>query len=37
MERITKQDLIDFEKDIFDTYSIGKIKAPVHLTGSIKG
>ncbi len=34
---ITKKDLIDFEKDIFDTYSIGKIKAPVHLTGSESG
>jgi len=36
-KRITKEDLIKFEKDIFDTYSIGKIKAPVHLTGSIGG
>lgn len=34
---MTPQDLIDFEKDIFDNYSEGKIKAPVHLTGSIDG
>lgn len=34
---MNKKDLIDFEKDIFDTYSIGKIKAPVHLTGSEDG
>jgi len=34
---ITKQDLWDFETDIFDNYSDGKIKAPVHLTGSEDG
>jgi len=34
---ITKQQLLDFEKDIADTYSEGKIMAPVHLTGSING
>ena len=37
MEGITKKDLIDFEIDIFDNYAEGKIKAPVHLTGSIDG
>ena len=34
---INQQDLFDFEKCIFDNYSEGKIKAPVHLTGSIGG
>ncbi len=34
---ITKQDLLDFETDIFNNYSEGKIRAPVHLTGSIDG
>ena len=31
------QDLINFEKDIFNNYSEGKIQAPVHLTGSVDG
>ena len=34
---LTKQDLINFETDIFDNYSEGKIRAPVHLTGSVNG
>lgn len=29
---MTKQELIDFEKDISDIYCEGKIKAPVHLS-----
>ena len=33
--KFTEQDLADFEKDIADNYSEGKIRAPVHLTGSI--
>jgi len=28
---ITKQELIDFEKEIGDTFNDGKIKAPIHL------
>jgi len=31
------KDLIDFETDIFNNYSEGKIRAPVHLTGSVDG
>ncbi len=34
---ITKQQLIDFETDIFDIYSQGKIRSPVHLVGSVDG
>jgi pyruvate dehydrogenase E1 component alpha subunit len=29
---ITKQELIDFENEIADIYSAGKIKAPIHLS-----
>ncbi len=36
-KQITKKELIDFEANIFDNYSEGKIKAPVHLVGSIDG
>ncbi len=32
---ITKQQLIDFETDISKIYSQGKIRAPVHLVGSV--
>jgi len=35
--KITKKILIDFETEIFDNYSEGKIRAPVHLTGSVDG
>lgn len=31
--KLSKRDLVNFEKDIKDTYSVGKIKAPVHLVG----
>lgn len=34
---ITKKQLIDFETDIFNNYSQGNIRAPVHLTGSVDG
>ncbi len=34
---MNKQDLINFETDIAENYSEGKIKAPVHLTGSTDG
>ena len=30
--KVTKQELIDFETDIRDTYEEGKIKGPVHLS-----
>ena len=36
-KQLTTKELIDFETDIFNNYSEGKIKAPVHLTGSIDG
>ncbi len=32
--KFNEDDLINFEKDIFNNYSEGKIKAPVHLVGS---
>ena len=34
---MNKQNLLDFETDIFNNYSQGKIRAPVHLTGSVDG
>ncbi len=30
---MNSQDLIDFEKEIHDTYEQGKIKSPIHLSG----
>ena len=36
-KQMTENSLIEFEKDIFDIYSEGKIEAPVHLTGSVDG
>ena len=30
---MNKEDLIEFEKDIEHLYSVGKIKAPIHLSG----
>ena len=31
---LTKQDLIDFEKEVADSYNDGEIKAPVHLASN---
>jgi len=35
--KFNKNDLINFEKNIFENYSYGVIRAPVHLVGSIDG
>ena len=32
--KLTKQDLINFEKEIVSIYEKGLIKAPIHLSGN---
>lgn len=37
MSEINKEDLYEFEKEIIETYKQGKLRSPVHLSGSTDG
>jgi len=37
MSEVTQQDLIEFENKIVETYKEGKLRSPIHLSGSMDG